>query len=303
MAPIKTYIGKFAQVAFTITAPKSGPSSSHQQKPTIDPGDVSSFCLDKMCKLFNVEPANNLYLSTSGERGVCLTKAVKDGEPILSIPISSCFRDDEPPNWYQLNDADGEDVIGERYNPSAWATRLAASVLDLELNQGRGDMSEEGNNEELKLGRQIWQSMLPNKDILRASLPVHWKEEVLASSKCTALELAVDPAYFGRANAVMDLSEELKKAIDVPEGWSMMNNEDVNDVILDMDALQRKCHDALDIVSSVCAYWPYGLLPTCMQSILLLTKLTTTCRCKRGYVVLSVNVPMVCNGDHHCKRS
>ena len=263
MAPIKTYIGNFAQVAFTVTAPKSNnnglSSSSHEQKTTINPaGDVSSF--SKMCKLFHVEPANNLYLSTSGERGVCLNKAVKDGEPILSIPISSCFRDDEPPSWYQINYRDGEDVSGERYNPSGWATRLAASVLDMELNQGRGDISEEGNNEELKLGREIWQSMLPNEELLRASLPVHWKEEVLATSKCTALELAVDSAYFGRANAVMDLSEELKKAIDIPEGWSMMNDEDVNDVILDMDALQRKCHDALDIVS---AYYMVCCLLAC----------------------------------------
>ena len=249
MAPFKS----FAKVAFTITAPKASTNIDDPSK------EYGSLCLQKMCKLFNITPNNNLYLSNNnknGERGVCISNSIKEGEAILSIPISSCFRDDEPPNWYNNNKLGEEneevDAVGERYNPSSWSTRLAASVLDMELNQGRDSRSTTDKldeNEELKLGREIWSSMLPQNDVLRASLPVHWDEDVLSTSKCTALELAVDSAYFARANSVMDLSEELKAALDV-EGWSMMNNDDVKDVLLDMDALQRKCHDALDIVQT-----------------------------------------------------
>jgi len=248
MAPFKSFV----KVAFTIAAPKASINSNNNID---DPSkEYGSLCLQKMCKLFNITPNNNLYLSNnkSGERGVCITNSIKEGDAILSIPISSCFRDDEPPNWYNNNKCENEEVdtVGERYNPSAWSTRLAASVLDMELNQGRDSTTDKLDaNEELKLGREIWSSMLPQNDVLRASLPVHWDEDVLSTSKCTALELAVDSAYFARANSVMDLSEELKAALDV-EGWSMMNNDDVKELLLDMDALQRKCHDALDIVQT-----------------------------------------------------
>lgn len=269
MAPIKTFAGKFAKAAFTIASPRT----AHTNHPTetLNPGDVSTFCLEKMCTLFNIEPMNNLYLSTQvGERGVCLKNPVKQGDTILSIPISSCLRDDEPPTWYEQRAAEelmaesGEGIEdnNERYNPSAWATRLAASVLDMELHNKKEDSSkgdDNPSNNDLKLGREIWQAMLPEKDILRASLPVHWSEDVLSTSKCTALELAVDSAYFSRANAVLDLSEEFKQALDDPDGWSMMTDMDALDVVLDMDTLQRKCHDALDIVSTVMCYSPCWL--------------------------------------------
>jgi len=223
-----------------------------------------------MCKLFKAEPVDNLYLSTWGERGVCLKKPVNRGDVVLSIPISSCFRDDEPPSWYGsnndniINNSDEEHDITdyERYNPSAWASRLAASLLDMELinndpnddddnNQETTTISND-NNDDLKLGREIWHSMLPNKDRLRASLPVHWGEEVLSTSKCTALELAVDSAYFARATAVMALSEELQMALDCTED-EMLHRKcvaDALDIALDMEMLQQKCHDALDIVQT-----------------------------------------------------
>lgn len=260
MAPIKTFAGKFAKAAFTIASPRT--AHTNHPSETLNPGDVSTFCLEKMCTLFNIEPMNNLYLSTQvGERGVCLKNPVKQGDTILSIPISSCFCDDEPPSWYEQRAAEelmaesGEGIEdnNERYNPSAWATRLAASVLDMELHNQEDSSKGDDNpsNNDLKRGREIWQAMLPEKDILRASLPVHWSEDVLSTSKCTALELAVDSAYFARANAVLDLSEEFKQALDDPDGWSMMTDRDALDVVLDMDTLQRKCHDALDIVSTV----------------------------------------------------
>jgi len=228
-------------------------------------------------------PTNN-----NGNRGVYLKSPIKEGEIILSIPISSCFRDDEPPGWFNgggdnnnnnNNNLSSSSNSGgdksdsstldeelhitdyERYNPSAWSSRLAASLLDMELCQDTTKLSAAGISEEdkdLMLGREIWRSTLPDKDILRASLPVHWDEDVLATAKCTALELAVDSAYFARANAVSNLSEELWNAlmnnINSKEGDNEMLLErkcnDVLDIALDMETLQRKCHDALDIVSA-----------------------------------------------------
>lgn len=313
MAPIKTFIGKFAKAAFTVSAPSSSSSgnsnilaqsstTSPSTTSTVGVGDVVS--LEKMCKLFKASPIDNLYLSTAngGERGVCLQKPIKEGDVILSIPISSCFRDDEPPRWYERtsstsnNENDNEMVVPaddegmehditdyERYNPSAWASRLAASLLDLEINTNTNnkkyDNGDSANiiDEDLQFGRTIWQSMLPPKDILRASLPVHWGEEVLSTSKCTALEMAVDSAYFARASTVLELSHQLKGALEDDEFGALQeavehdelgecgNNDegyleemllqqkvddDVVDIVLDMEELQRKCHDALDIVST-----------------------------------------------------
>jgi len=264
MAPIKSFAGKFAKAAFAVSAP----NSSAKRATTISAGDISSLCLEKMCKLFKAAPADNLYLSAGGERGVRLRKSVEKGDPVLSIPIESCFRDDEPPGWYERPGDDGSnsdehDITDyERYNPSGWASRLAASMLDLEIidngnkkNQGGEGEIMEIIDDDLKLGREIWQSMLPDKDILRASLPVHWGEEVLATSKCTALEMAVDSSYFARAGAVMDLSEELKNAVDCKDGddeeiMERKCNDEALDIAMDMEPLQRKCHDALDIVQT-----------------------------------------------------
>jgi hypothetical protein len=235
-------------------------------------------------------------------RGVHVKTAVKEGDVILSVPISSCFRDDEPPEWFHQQqpqqhqalrgDAHGSDNNSnndnnndnideelhvtdyERFNPSAWSSRLAASILDMDLCQEKkmtttrmttttfgGMVSEtDDSDEDLMLGREMWQSFLPDKDILRASLPVHWGEDVLATAKCTALELAVDSAYFARANAVSNLSEKLWAAIlllneNSKEDENIMSesrrwNDDVLDIALDMETFQRRCHYALDIVSS-----------------------------------------------------
>jgi hypothetical protein len=272
-----------------------------------------------MCQLFKVEQGDNLYLSNMQNddddddnngganryycyRGVHIKSAVKEGDVILSVPISSCFRDDEPPGWFQQqqllrdddthgSDENNSNIIDEelhitdyeRYNPSAWSSRLAASILDMDLylekkkmktmtrmttttttttTVGGGVVSDYDDDDDmdLMLGREIWRSFLPDKDILRASLPVHWGEDVLATAKCTALELAVDSAYFARANAVSNLSEELWEAMLVLnynsiEGEKIMLesrrwNNDVLDIVLDMETLQQKCHYALDIVSS-----------------------------------------------------
>eukprot|EP00574_Skeletonema_japonicum_P013801 CAMPEP_0201713464 /NCGR_PEP_ID=MMETSP0593-20130828/294_1 /ASSEMBLY_ACC=CAM_ASM_000672 /TAXON_ID=267983 /ORGANISM="Skeletonema japonicum, Strain CCMP2506" /LENGTH=481 /DNA_ID=CAMNT_0048202613 /DNA_START=52 /DNA_END=1497 /DNA_ORIENTATION=- len=240
MAPLQ----KFVKAAFAATAPSyqstSKPVSGGSRTSSLSVSglDVASVSLEEMCGLFKAEPADNLYLTNDGERGVCVYKPVKKGDIVLSIPISSCFRDDEPPRWYEHleNDAATEDEHDitdyERYSLSGWAIRLAASVLDLELNNSEGEIQ---NETDLKKGREMWQSMLPDEDILRASLPVHWGEEILSSAKCTALELAIDSSYFARATSVFTLTDELKQVLED-------DREEID--------LERKCHDALDIVQT-----------------------------------------------------
>eukprot|EP00573_Skeletonema_grethae_P012186 CAMPEP_0201691888 /NCGR_PEP_ID=MMETSP0578-20130828/4923_1 /ASSEMBLY_ACC=CAM_ASM_000663 /TAXON_ID=267565 /ORGANISM="Skeletonema grethea, Strain CCMP 1804" /LENGTH=492 /DNA_ID=CAMNT_0048177167 /DNA_START=7 /DNA_END=1485 /DNA_ORIENTATION=- len=251
MAPLQ----KFVKVAFIATAPNYESTSKPVRggsrinigatsSLSVSGLDVASKSLEEMCGLFKAEPADNLYLTSSGERGVCVYKPVKKGDVVLSIPVSSCFRDDEPPRWYEHlenNEAteDEHDITDyERYSLSGWASRLAASVLDLELNNSQGEIQ---SDDDLKKGREMWKSMLPDEDILRASLPVHWGEEIVGSAKCTALELAIDSAYFARATTVFTLTDELKQVLE--------DERKEKGEIPNVD-LERKCHDALDIVQT-----------------------------------------------------
>lgn len=121
----------------------------------------------------------------------------------------------------------------ERYDPSAWAIRLAASFLDMDLDQSH---DERCNN--IQRGREMWKSLLPDKDMLRASLPVHWDEELITSTKCTELEVAVDNAFFSRGNAVMAISDKLGTFLNENKGG------------FDVDELKQKCEDALDVVQT-----------------------------------------------------
>jgi hypothetical protein len=73
----------------------------------------------------------------------------------------------------------------------------------------------------------MWQSMPPDED--------------MGSTKCTALELAIDSAYFAKATAVMTLMDELKQVLE--------DNEDEKEALAVVD-LERKCHNALDIVQT-----------------------------------------------------
>ena len=250
-------MGKFAKTAFTISSsynryknPKTfSVATTVGTLPASSNTDVLTTSLAEMCHLFKASPVDLLYLSSrpdGGERGVCAYRPVAKGDVILSIPISSCFRDDEPPKWFQGDDDGGDehDITDyERYNPSAWASRLAASILDMELNNhskndGEDNKMDANVSDSLDAGKKMWQSMLPDCNILRSSLPVHWSEEVLSNSKCTALDLAVDSAYFARATSVIQLGNELSQ-VELTDGGEM------NDKVL-----QQKCHDALDVVSS-----------------------------------------------------
>ena len=159
-----------------------------------------------LCEETGVLPTGLLRLdeSTSGIRGVYLNEAVHANDIVLSIPIDKCLRDDAPPYWMPVQDED--DVDPYFGSDMAWATRLAACLL------------EKKHAVDLEKYEEIWISLLPDSSLLRASLPIHWEEEVVQSTRCTGLEVSVDSAFFARAGAVQDIEMALpakhKESID-----------------------------------------------------------------------------------------
>mmetsp|Transcript_5586 Transcript_5586/g.16205 ORF Transcript_5586/g.16205 Transcript_5586/m.16205 type:complete len:540 (-) Transcript_5586:278-1897(-) len=209
-----------------------------EENPRQNPGPRYE-SLERLCELLGASPSDLLYLATAedGERGVYVKQKAKKDDIILRIPISSCLRDDAPPHWFQPNEDDfssNEDNFegyANAYDPSEWATRLGATLLEVRLrDDDTGDLSK------LHEGLSLWIAMLPDKDFLRASLPVHWDEETINAAKCTALELAVDTAYFTRAETVADISSRLR--------------ESAEEKVKDDDSLEEICHDVLDIVQT-----------------------------------------------------
>jgi SET domain len=205
---------------------------------TIDPESPSDSSLQDICELLGVTPLDSIRLESTpddGVRGVYLNHNVQEGDFILKVPLQSCLLDDEPPQWWsrlkedQKNDPENidENFLAYAYNNlSEWAPRLAASLLELQLNPTHN-----------KRGQQLWLEYLPDENQLRASLPVHWPEEILSSARCTALELAVDSAYFARAEAVSDLVQGLRDYSPYVPGWSFSE-------------LQTLAQNALDVVQT-----------------------------------------------------
>jgi hypothetical protein len=203
--------------------------------------------LDDLCDLLDIEPQGTIRLddesSASSEhdsvRGVYLNHAVAAGNIILSVPLHKCLRDDEPPSWLQQQDMTSED--DSMYYPSEWATRLAASLLD------RQQQARSGNTEAMieayHKGTYLWLSLLPDADCLRASLPVHWSEETLQDARCPALDLAVDSAYFARAEALADLEAAY-------DNIDMNTDDENNDCGIDRKDWRRLCENALDVVQT-----------------------------------------------------
>ena len=216
-------------------APSSLQSSTSADENEIIVGETLQDQQSKFRRLCtDLEIATDLVVGedSDGIRGLHLDafaeNVVVEGSPLLSVPLSSCLRDDEPPSWFQLDDEEVEEDSPNSYSAgSEWATRLAASLIDRRLRR-------EPTSDRLS----TWISMLPDAANLRASLPIHWPSDILQSAKCQPLELAVDSAYFGRANAVMDLLEALK-------GVGPSAIDQYSD-----DELTRLCHDALDIVQT-----------------------------------------------------
>eukprot|EP01083_Nonionella_stella_P041908 113441_1 len=97
----------------------------------------SSF--EKLCGTFDVTPTGmiNLESAENGKtRGVFINHDILKDGVILKVPLQHCVRDDSPPLWYAQNQEsapiDDEDNP-HHYNPSEWAVRLAASIIDMQL--------------------------------------------------------------------------------------------------------------------------------------------------------------------------
>jgi len=160
--------------------------------------------LNQLAELLETEPRDLLRFQSedeSGLRGIYLNRSVEKGEIVLKLPVDSCLTDDGPPSW--LHDQVKND-------PHRWATRLAASWIELHLTQKQLENKQEENT--TFRGHEVWCSLLPNPEYLRASLPVHWPEATLLNARSTALELAVDSAFFARAEGVDDLVRGMQRS-------------------------------------------------------------------------------------------
>jgi hypothetical protein len=185
---------------------------------------------------------------------------VTKGDVIFSIPLSSCLRDDDPPLWYDCaassttsaaaadesdteDDGDGQPcLIAGSYNPSDWASRLAAKVLDARLFGADSAGGEGCQAEAAAAARRLWLDLLPDPDRLRPTLPVHWSPAVLRSACCTSLELAVDTAYFARARSVDGLAAALASALRSSGSPALRG--------AGPERIRRLCDDALDVVQT-----------------------------------------------------
>eukprot|EP00977_Amphora_coffeiformis_P006369 scaffold1353_cov161-Amphora_coffeaeformis.AAC.41 len=179
--------------------------------------DASCFLFDRLVELLSPEQADLVQLneSSDGVRGVYTTQDVAADDAIFVIPLEACLRDDDIPVWMGEeafddvdDEEDGEDDTNfepNSFTASSWAKRLAGSLLDLQMDvlQGGADTISEPAD--------LWLRLLPEPSQLRATLPIHWSEDILEAAHCTALELAVDSAYFTRAQAVADLMQALER--------------------------------------------------------------------------------------------
>ncbi len=206
--------------------------------------------LEDLSSYLKATPSNLLYLSnesSDGERGVFLNQSVGKDDILLNIPLSSCIRDDKPPVWYDtyktLHKNDDVDDENFHYNPSKWATRLAASLLDLKLRPDTTTENGDISNDEktVRIGLQKWLSMMPDEKFLSTSLPIHWPEDIIPHAKCTALELSIDASYFARGEALADLREATK-----------FQSEDIewNKINLDNYDLESMVSNVFDIVQT-----------------------------------------------------
>jgi SET domain len=246
----------------TDTQQKEAASTVELDESSLHHSDLgkSNEAFQELCRQVNAKPSGLLRLDESsfaangaGIRGVYVQRRVPEGQVILSIPLTSCLRDDHPPKWMapqqSFDDDDSGDDADDGYlHPSAWATRLAASLLDLQLaagsssvTSGSKDETNTSNNNNNNNKTKLWLDLLPNANLLRASLPIHWSDETLQSAQCSALELALDTAFFARAQAREDVLQALNNEC-------KFNHHAAS--LLDEEAKRRLIDNALDMVQT-----------------------------------------------------
>jgi len=190
--------------------------------------------LSQLCNFLHAEPQDLLRFEnedSGGVRGIHLNRSIKSGEIVLKLPLDSCLTDDQSPSW--LHDE-------VKTDPHRWATRLAASWIDLHLKNNHTDNTQQVGTYK---GHVVWSSLLPDPEYLRASLPVHWPETTVLNARSTALELAADSAYFARAEAVNDLVRGIQRS-PYMELFSKENEVDIH------KRMNQLAHHALDLVQT-----------------------------------------------------
>jgi hypothetical protein len=206
----KNHNGKTMTNVFAFPLPSTTSSSLHATTQELSKrhGEPN---LSRLISLLGGSPSDllRLYTRPEGIRGVYLNKAVQQDETLLRMPLASCLRDDVPPSWLeQPGDKNDSDDGHQAVQIQGWVTRLAASLLHAQDNADR-----------LPEGIQEWLDLLPKS--LKESLPVYWSESTLQSTNCRPLELAVDSAFFARADPLIDLSssnqteEQIERALDL----------------------------------------------------------------------------------------
>lgn len=192
--------------------------------------------LSQLFKMFQARPQNLLrFQNKDGVRGIYLNHSIKSGEVVLEIPLDSCLRDDQSPPWLH------DDV---KTDPHRWATRLAASWIDMHLKDQELD-NDDVESSKLREGHRVWSSLLPDAEYLRASLPVHWPETTILNARSTALELAVDTTFFARAEAVSDLVRGIQRSPYAEQ----LSKEEENEVGVHR-RMNELAHRALDLVQT-----------------------------------------------------
>jgi SET domain len=189
-----------------------------------------------------------LQHNNEGYRGVHLNRNVVAGEAVLSIPLSVCLRDDQPPpDWWGASEAQDESSSSAYKNFSDWATRLGACLLDQQIKLHDNEDSSDSTVTAL-----LWLSLLPDSTFLRASLPVHWTEDIVKSAASTALELAVDRAYFARAAAVQELMDGLDITLEATTAPTIDERRSLCENALDL-VQTRSCRVVLDNGGDECS--------------------------------------------------
>ncbi|KAL3936570.1 MAG: hypothetical protein SGBAC_008139 [Bacillariaceae sp.] len=182
--------------------------------------------LAEVLSLLGGSPTDLLRLDSTAEgvRGVYLNEDVTKDAVLLEMPLSSCLRDDgDPPSWLEDQQENDANTGYNALQIQDWVTRLAAQLLQL---QSRCEDDAEGHsNEDESLmpyheGIRAWLKLLP--DSLRACLPVYWSEEVVKSTDCRPLELAVDAAFFARAAPLSDLAASGKSQAQVERALDLV---------------------------------------------------------------------------------
>lgn len=208
-------------------------SAPHHIESTYHAVSTSNLCFEDLVRALNVSPVDLISVELhEGERGIFLKRDVQKDNVILRVPLSSCIRDDHPPSWYTTEGSIENDDNPHHYNPSEWASRIAASLIDLEL-------ALTTDNTATYAAKKQWHSMMPDHKYLRGSLPIHWPEEMVSKAKCTALEISTDSSYFSRAAAITNISQRMRSIERI--------DEYLEDKKLEMETL---CSNALDLVQT-----------------------------------------------------